>query len=129
MKTTYLLYALFFIAWDRYMISLTPAMIKFFILGVVVAPVSIGMLWKDETISRPRKIDIGLTLILSLAFVWLGYEVTTSFKIPYVYGLITCFFTGLFSLPIVLHAKTHLLKLVGTAIDGLGEFIKKFTKK
>jgi len=129
MKICYILYIVFFLTWDRFLMDLTPAMIKFLILGIVVAPVSIGMLFKDETIKSPRKIDISLTLILSLVFVWLGYELTIHYSLPSVIGLIGCFFTGLFSLPIVLHAKVHLIKLTGTTIDSIGEFLKKFTKK
>lgn len=129
MKFSILSYIVFFIAWDRVLMNLTPTAIKFMILGLVVAPVAIGMLFKDDKLHTPKKLDIALTFFTSLMFVWLGYELTVQYNIPSVLCLIASFFIGLFSLSIVLSAKKHLIKLIGTCIDSLGEFFKKFINK
>lgn len=129
MKISLLSYIIFFLAWDRILMNLTPTAIKFMILGLVVAPVAIGMLFKDEQLKSPKKLDIILTFFTSLVFVWIGYEMTIQYNIPSVLCLIASFFIGLFSLPIVLSAKKHLIKLIGTCIEALGDFFKKLLNK
>lgn len=129
MKISLLSYIIFFLAWDRILMNLTPTAIKFMILGLVVAPVAIGMLFKDEQLKSPKKLDIILTFFTSLVFVWIGYEMTIQYNIPSVLCLIASFFIGLFSLPIVLSAKKHLIKLIGTCIEALGDLFKKFLNK
>lgn len=129
MKISLLSYIIFFLAWDRILMNLTPIAIKFMILGLVVAPVAIGMLFKDEQLKSPKKLDVILTFFTSLVFVWIGYEMTIQYNIPSVLCLIASFFIGLFSLPIVLSAKKHLIKLIGTCIEALGDFFKKLLNK
>lgn len=98
-------------------------------MGVIVPPVALYMLYQDPNSNTPSFWDAVATFFTSLIFVWLGYEVSVETKIPVVFGLIGTFFIGLSSLPVILKAKKHLVDLVGTIIDSLGDWFKKFTNK
>jgi len=108
--------------------NLTPVIIKFMILGIIVPPVAIAMLFQDENSKSPSPIEIILTFFTSLVFVWLGYEASIETDVPVVAGLAGTFFLGLFSLPVIIKVKKHLVDLVGNLIDSIGDWVKKLTK-
>lgn len=133
MKKLYSAYTLLIISWPVPVESLwdmlTPTMIKFIVLGLVVPPIAIGMLFNDENSRTPTWSEAIITFFTSLVFVWLGYEASMETKIPVVWGLVGTFFLGLSSLPIIMKTKKNVIGLVGGVIDSLGKWIDKMINK
>lgn len=82
--------------------SVEPIAVKFIIMGCVVPFIAIYMLYQDENARNPTKIDIAVTVVISMILVWMGYEVSNQTVLPIYAGLILSFFLGLFSLNLVL---------------------------
>lgn len=91
---------------------LDPTVIKFMILGLVVPPVAVYMLIKDENSESPDKWDIGITVLLSAVFVWMGYELHHSFKFPLAVGLLVSFVMGLGSLKLAITIRDNGIKVI-----------------
>lgn len=131
MKKLYSAYTLLIISWpvENLWDMLTPTMIKFIVLGVVVPPIAIWMLFNDENSKNPTISEAVTTFFTSLIFVWLGYEASIETKIPVVLGLVGTFFLGLSSLPVIMKTKKNVVALVAGIIDSIGDWAKKFINK
>lgn len=92
--------------------SLDTTIIKFLILGLVVPPVAVYMLIKDENSESPERWDIAITVLLSAVFVWLGYELHHSFSFPLAIGLLVSFVMGLGSLKLAITIRDNGIKVI-----------------
>ncbi|MCT8340491.1 hypothetical protein MG296_10535 [Flavobacteriaceae bacterium TK19130] len=99
--------------------------LKFLLMGIVVPPVAIYMLYKDENADNPKRADIVATVFLSLILIWIGYEISIGTWVPVWLGLITSFILGLFSLPIVLKVRSKIMEKNGV-IDRLFKELGKW---
>ena len=131
MKKLYSLYTIAFISWpiEEVLNSLTPTIVKFAVLAIVVPPIAIWMLYNDENSRTPTVGEGVITFLTSIVFVWLGYEASMETKIPVVLGLVGTFFLGLSSLPIIMKTKKNVINLVAGVIDSIGEWFKKQINK
>ena len=102
--------------------------LKFLIMGVVVPPIAIYMLYQDENAESPTKWDIIVTFLLSIVLIWMGYEISQGTFIPVWGGLIISFILGLFSLSIVMKVKEKITGK-GGIIDALSTSVKKWISK
>ncbi len=101
---------------------LTPSQIKFILMGTAVPFVAIYMLHKDNVNKTPTKSDVFFTFLISIIFIWFGYELFTYFNMPVFLGLLISFFFGISSLPIAMKGKEIF-------IDSFGNLLKKFLEK
>lgn len=115
------------------LLELTPIQIKFFIAGLVCPIVALSMNKKDYGTEKPSFGDYLTTILLSMTFVWFGYEAAIVWQIPMILALIVSFFLGIFSLALVIEVKKHTVKNVGILIkeifDNIKTFINGFFKK
>ena len=127
MKKLYSAYTVLILTWpiDTVWDMLTPTAIKFIILGIVVPPIAIWMLFNDENSRAPSFSEAVITFFTSLVFVWLGYEASIETKIPVVLGLVGTFFLGLSSLPVIMKTKKNVIALVAGVIESLGDWLKR----
>lgn len=127
MKQLNCLYTLFFgVFWSisDMAMSITPIMVKFAVMGLIVPVVAIYMLYDDDNSETPSNGQIFMTLLTSLFFVWISYEITIEWKIPGILGMILSFAIGLSALPIVRVLKKEVPKAVGEIVKGVGEWVK-----
>tara|TARA_R110002020_G_scaffold318905_3_gene534526 strand:- start:486 stop:899 length:414 start_codon:yes stop_codon:yes gene_type:complete len=92
--------------------SLDTTILKFMILGLVVPPVAVYMLIRDQNTENPDRWDIGITILLSAVFVWMGYELHHSFNFPLAIGLLVSFVTGLGSLKLAITIRDSGIKAI-----------------
>ncbi len=113
-------------------IDINHIAIKFLILGVVSPVVAIYMLYKDTPGETPTKADIIITMLVSMIFVWLGYEISKGLKIPEGVTLTICFFLGIMALPLAMKIKVEIIlavtKLIDILVKAFNNFLDKFTK-
>ena len=104
--------------------------LKFLLMGVVVPPVAIYMLYIDEKSPSPSRRDIVATIVLSMILIWLGYEISVDTFVPVWAGLLLSFVFGLFSLSIVMKVRDKMTGkdgIIDTIFNGFKRWIlKKF---
>lgn len=108
--------------------KMEPIAIKFIVMGCVVPFIAIYMLYQDENARNPTKMDISVTVLISMILVWMGYEVSYQSVLPVYAGLIISFFLGLFSLNLVLLVKKKMFGkggLIDRVFKELGNWVAK----
>ncbi|MAO08020.1 MAG: hypothetical protein CL596_04835 [Alteromonas sp.] len=113
-------------------ITFNTIAIKFLVLGITAPLVAIYMLYKDTPEESPTKADIFITMLMSMVFVWLGYEISKGFNIPEGVTLTLCFFLGIMALPLAIKIKVEIIlavsKLIDVVVKAFNNFVDKFSK-
>lgn len=111
-------------------IQVTATMLKFFIVGIVVPPVAVYMLYKDSgTENRPKKGDVFITFLVSQVFIWFGYEISVGYAVPVGLGMLVSFFLGIAALPIAMKVKDQLVKSVSEIVKAGTDLITTWINK
>lgn len=127
MKQLNCLYTLFFgVFWSigDFALNITPIMVKFAVMGLIVPIVAIYMLYDDDNSENPSNGQVFITLLTSLLFVWISYEITIEWKIPGILGMILSFAIGLSALPIIRVLKNEVPKAVADIVKAAGDWVK-----
>lgn len=130
----YTLYTLFFYiyagSFNLPVFDFTATMIKFIIVAVMVPPVAIYMLYKDSgTEARPSKGDVFITFLVSIFFIWIGYELSVGYAVPVGLGMIISFFFGIAALPIAMKVKDQLVKSVSDIVKAGSDLVTSWINK
>lgn len=93
-------------------IHFTPIQVKFMIIGVVAPFLALYMNYKDYGGEKPKFSDFLITFVLSVMFVWFGYELSNILDISKIVTLIGSFFLSIFSLSITFQMRKYIPNFV-----------------
>lgn len=95
-----------------FVIHFTPLQVKFVIIGVVAPFLALYMNHKDYGGKNAKFSDYVTTFVLSIVFVWFGYELSNILDVSKVVTLIGSFFLSIFSLSITFQIRKHIPEII-----------------
>lgn len=104
--------------------DITPIKVKFIIVALLSPFIAVYVMRKDKGKSQPKIGDTLAAIVLSIVFVWFGYELACYYEFPLILALIASFFLGTFSLTIIMELKKQIPQLLSILVDKFKNIVK-----